>query len=108
MKCFFDLQEDAVYFNAYADMLKVAIVSLRRHTTLEPCVVYDGRPNALTAWLATREVEVIFHRALLYPELARLGAVTGDPVYLRHGPGVLLKLDLPDLCAARGWDDPTS
>ena len=107
MKCFFDLQEDAFYFHAYADMLKTAIASLRRHTRLEPCVVYDGRPGPLTAWLAEHRVEVIFHRALLYPELVQLDQATGDPAYLRHGPGILLKLDLTDLCVARGWTDQT-
>ena len=103
MKCFFDLQEDAFYFAAYADMLKAAITSLQRHTRLEPYVVYDGRPNTLTTWLESRGVGLIHHRCLLYPELVRLDRETGDPLFLRHGPGILLKLDLTDLCVERGW-----
>ncbi|MGH7997045.1 MAG: hypothetical protein ACREFX_11900 [Opitutaceae bacterium] len=103
MKCFFDLNESAPHFWNYGEMLKVAILSLRRHTDLQPVVVYDGGDNVLARWLAGYGVEVIRHRCRLYPELERLAAATGDPAYLNHGPGILLKADLADLCSARGW-----
>jgi hypothetical protein len=107
MRCFFDLHEGAYHFADYADMLKVAIVSLRRHTSLVPVVVYDGWPNAFTDWLDAQAVDIVYRRSLLYPELVRLGAATGNPAYMAHGPGVLLKLDLTDVCEERGWADET-
>ena len=105
MKCFFDIHEDMYWFNAYADMLKVALITLRKYSTLEPYVVYDGWPNQLTDWLAKHEVGIIYRRSLLYPELVRLDRETQDKVYLNHGPGVLLKLDLTDICKERGWKE---
>jgi hypothetical protein len=84
-------------------MLKVAIVSLRRHTSMEPFLLYDGGDNDLLRWLGTHDVGVIRHRCRLYPELERLSAETGNPAFLDHGPGVLLKVDLAELCAEHGW-----
>ncbi len=105
MRCFFDLNESAPHFWSYGEMLKVAVLSLQQHTPLEPILIYDGRENALTRWMDCHGVEIIRHRCLLYPELVRRAAETGNGAYLAHGPGVLIKADLPDLCAARGWAD---
>jgi hypothetical protein len=105
MKCFFDIHEDMYWFDAYTDHLKVAITTLREYSTLQPYVVYDGWPNAFTDWLSAHHVEIIYRRSLLYPDLVRLDHETNDPVFLNHGPGVLLKLDLTDICKDKGFKD---
>ena len=103
MRCFFNLNESAPHFWNYGEMLKVAILSLRKHTSMEPVVVYDGGDNYLARWLTGYGVEVIHHRCRLLPDLERLASGTGNPSLLIHGAGILLKADLADLCAERGW-----
>jgi hypothetical protein len=105
MKYLFDIHEEMFWFKAYADMLKVAITSMRQYCTMEPYVVYDGWPNDFTDWLTAHNVGIIYRRSLLYPQLLRLDRETNDKVYLNHGPGVLLKLDLTDICKEQGWKD---
>jgi hypothetical protein len=106
MKCFFDIHEEMFWFKAYADMVKVAITTMRKYTNaLEPYVVYDGWPNAFTDWLQAHQVGVIYRRSLLYPKLIQLDRETKDKAYLNHGPGVLLKLDLTNICKELGWKD---
>jgi hypothetical protein len=102
MRCFFNLNESAPHFWNYGEMLKVAILSLRRHTSLEPVVVYDGGDNYLSRWITGYGVELIQHRCLLHPALERLASATGDPSRIAHGAGILLKADLADICAERG------
>lgn len=103
MKCFFDLNESAPHFWNYGEMLKVAIQSLRRHTRMEARVVYDGGDNYLYRWLVGYGVPVIHHRSSFYPALERLAQEADDPAILSHGAGILLKADLPELCAEHGW-----
>ena len=63
MRCFFNLNESAPHFWNYGEMLKVAILSLRRYTSMEPVVVYDGGDNYLSRWIVGYGVELILASA---------------------------------------------
>lgn len=101
MKWFLGLHEKAPHFSDYCDLVKVAIVTARRFTRLEPHLIYDGGPNAFTAWLERNGVGIIHRQSYLLPALRELGNETG----LRHGPGVFLRMEIPDLVRELGWDD---
>jgi hypothetical protein len=105
MKWFFALNALTEHLTAYADMVKVAVVTARRHTTLEPVFLYDGPPNELTAWLQGRGVEIVERRTRLYEALAALAAEKRDPFILQCGAGAFLRLEIPSLCVERGWPD---
>lgn len=104
MKWFFALHEGAPHFGAYADMVKVAVMTAQRWAPeLEPCLLYDGAPNAFTAWLEARGVAVLTVRSRLYGALVELAERTGNGAVMDFGPGVFLRMEIPKLCAERGW-----
>ena len=105
MKWFFALNDGAPHFDAYADMVKVAVVSARAHTRLEPVFLFDGRPNALTAWCGAHGVEVIHHRWRLLEEYRRVARATGRTKLLDYAAGIFLRLEVPGICRERGWAD---
>jgi lipopolysaccharide biosynthesis glycosyltransferase len=43
----------------FSDMIKVAVLSAKKHTRLEPHCLYDGGDNELICWLANAGVKVI-------------------------------------------------
>lgn len=104
MKWFFALNALTEHLAAYSEMVKVAVLSARRHTTLEPIFLYDGPRNELVAWLEGRGVRVIARRTRLHASLAKLAEEKGDPFILQCGAGAFLRLEIPDLCAEEGWE----
>lgn len=105
MKWFFALNALTEHLAAYSEMVKVAVLSARRHTTLEPIFLYDGPRGELTEWLEARGVQVIERRTRIYEELAALAAEKNDPFILQCGAGAFLRLEIPVLCSERGWAD---
>ncbi len=105
MKWFFALNALTEHLAAYSDMVKVAVVSARRHTTLEPIFLYDGPRNALVEWLEANGVRVIERRTRIHDELAQLAAEKADPFILQCGAGAFLRLEIPSLCVEQGWTD---
>ena len=77
-------------------VLQAAVNSAVRNTTLQPHLLYDGEPNALTNDLARRGVAIIPRRVLLFETLAhhaeqqRLGAA-----WLAMASGAFLRFDIP-------------
>ena len=59
MKWFFALNDSSPAFDYYAGMVQVAVLTARKHTTLEPVFIYDGSENRLTDWLADRQVRLV-------------------------------------------------
>ena len=55
----------------YEPLIKVAVLSAIKNTTLEPHFIFDGKPNALTQWLEEKDVKVIYHKSNLYPILEK-------------------------------------
>ena len=54
----------------YNYMIKAAVKSALKNTSLEPHFIYDGTPDELTTWLERKSVNVIYHRASFYDHLA--------------------------------------
>jgi hypothetical protein len=67
MQWFFAFNQNASDW--FSDMIKVAVLSARANTSLEPVCLYDGAPNSLTGWLAANDVQVIFTRVPFRGEL---------------------------------------
>jgi hypothetical protein len=105
MKWFLALNDGAPHFAAYADMVKVAVRSARRHTRLEPVLLFDGAPNALTAWCEAAGATVLPARWRLLDDYRRVAQATGRRQLWDYAAGIFLRTELPRLCAERGWDD---
>lgn len=69
MKWFFALNEHGNGFEDYARMLKVAVHTALKYTSLSPNFLYDGKDNNLTAWLKDRGVNIIYCRSSFYEQL---------------------------------------
>ncbi len=96
MKWFFALNENSPGFWDYANLVQVAVSTARSRTTLEPVCIYDGAENALTRWLRAAGVEVVLRRTRLVALGLPLSAIAR---------GAYLRLEVPDVLAARGWGD---
>lgn len=105
MKWFFALHDQAPHFDAYAQMIQVAVLSARENTTLQPHFLYDGAPNALTRWLEHQGVTILPCRTQFYADLERLSERLG-PHVMHYGPGVFLRVEIPLICQREGWTDP--
>lgn len=105
MRWFFALNQASGTFPAYAEMVKVAVHTARRHTTLIPHCLYDGAECDLTVWLRDRGVTVIPCRSQFYSALERLAARKGDQYYLTGGAGAFLRLEIPRVAREHGYPD---
>lgn len=105
IKWFFALNDAGGNFANYAVMSKVAVLSARRHTQLEPHFLFDGAPCELTQWMERQGVRVIPHRTSVYDRLDQHARETGKKNTLTTGAGAFLRLDIPDVCAQNGIDD---
>ncbi len=105
MKWFFAVNERGNEFENYAKMLKVAVATAAKHTSLEPCFLYDGEDNHLTAWLNERGVRIIRTRSFLYEQLADAAERKNNPEILAIGSGAFLRTEIPKLTSELGIDD---
>ncbi len=95
MKWFFALNEKGNEFNNYAKMLKVAVYTAQKFTSLNPYFLYDGEENDLTDWLRARNVEIIRCRSFLYDELQKIADARRDQNFLAIGAGAFLRTEIP-------------
>lgn len=59
MKWFLGLSEYTTTFNAYSEMVKVAIISALKNTKLEPYFIFNGSSqNNLVDWLVKKNVKI--------------------------------------------------
>ena len=105
MQWFFALTEDSTAFREYAEMLKVAVFTARRHTSLVPHLIYDGRANEFTNWLQERDVQIIPHRSRFREALAELGREKGNPHFEAALAGAFSRVELPEIVQGRGGPD---
>ncbi len=75
----------------YIYMIKAAVRSALKNTTLEPHFIYDGTPDALTEWLERKGVQVIYHRVSFYDQLEGFY----PPERLKMASGAFLRCDIP-------------
>ncbi|MBR1907644.1 hypothetical protein IJ818_01760 [bacterium] len=75
----------------YEPLIKAAVCSAIKNTTLSPHFVYDGTPDELTMWLEEKGVKVIYHRSNLYPILQKKYKENE----LKISSGAYLRCDIP-------------
>jgi hypothetical protein len=75
----------------YEYLIKAAVESAIKNTSLNPYFIYDGTPDALTDWLKKKGVNVIYHRASFYDSLKTFY----PPDELRMAGGTFMRCDIP-------------
>jgi len=75
----------------YETLIKAAVASALKNTTLEPHFIYDGESDALTHWLEENGVKIIYHRSNLYDSLKNFY----DEAALNIASGAFLRCDIP-------------
>lgn len=88
------------------DMLKVAVLTAIRNTSMHPTVVLDDPVGGVAFWLRERGVETVPWRSRWAD---RIDEIKGDHDRQRlcsaFGPGTMLRLEIADIAAAAGWRD---
>lgn len=97
MDWFCALVESSPGFRAYSEMVMVAVYTAGKFTSLRPHLIYDGQPNALTAWLERHNVEIIGHRSRFREALAQLSEREKNPYIATGIVGAFLRVELPQL-----------
>jgi len=105
MKWFFALNQACPTFSYYSDMIKVAVHTALKHTSLVPHFLYDGRDSALTDWLTNRNVQIIRCRTSLYERLRLLSQKNQKADILEIGAGAFLRTELPRITREMGIED---
>lgn len=105
MKWFFALNENGTQFENYSKMLKVAVHTAQKFTSLAPHFLYDGEENHLTEWLRKRNVCIIKRRTFLYERLQQLAERDNKPDYYRIGSGAFLRTEIPRIAEERSFKD---
>lgn len=72
-------------------LIKGAVESALKNTTLQPHFIYDGVENELTQWLKQRGVRIINHRISFYNALEKYY----DEASLAIASGAFLRCDIP-------------
>ena len=102
MQWFFALTEDSTAFREYAEMLKVAVSTAQKHTSLIPHLIYDGRENDFTSWLRKHDVRILRHRSLFRKALSELGRKKGNPHFEAALSGAFSRVELPEMVTSLG------
>ena len=97
MQWFLALNEGCPAFQQYAEMVRVAVHTALRQTSLRPHFLYDGGENELTRWLRDRDVPIIECRTKFFRELLELGRRIKDRELGMTAPGIFLRAELPRL-----------
>jgi lipopolysaccharide biosynthesis glycosyltransferase len=105
MKWFFALNESCPTFSHYADVVKVAVHSALKYTSLVPHFLYDGEDNSLTYWLKTRNITLTHCRTPLFYRLREIAEAKQDPQILAIGGGAFLRIEVPRLVYELGIED---
>lgn len=105
MKWFFALNQQGNEYEAYVEMLKVAVHTALKRTSLTPYFLYDGPENKLTSWLREKRVEIIHCRSFLYDRLRAIAKERRDPLYLSIGAGAFLRVEIPRITKMMGIRD---
>jgi len=103
MKWIFALNAESV--DSYGDFARVAVLSARKHSSLQPICLFDGDDCELTRWMQQQGVEIIHVRSRLYDAVVEIATRRGMPFWLRFAPGTFLRLEIPRLARELKWDD---
>jgi hypothetical protein len=105
LKWFFALNAQAYDYDRYSELLKVAVHSAGKNTSLLPHFLFDGEENALTDWLRNRGVKILPCRTFLYDRLEELARKRRNPGLLAVGAGAFLRTEIPALTHDLGIKD---
>lgn len=105
MQWFMAVAERSPAFKQYGEMVKVAIHTALRHTSLQPHILYDGGENELTRWLRDHEVAILPCQTFLLEEIARLKCGEHEVDIRSALRGILLRIELPRLGLEMALDD---
>ena len=72
-------------------LIKAAINSALKNTTLKPNFIYDGAENELTDWLKSKGVKIIRHRSSFYDKIEK----HFDEQGIKIASGAFLRCDIP-------------
>ncbi|MDY7022779.1 MAG: hypothetical protein SWJ54_15730, partial [Cyanobacteriota bacterium] len=100
MKWFIATNDFSHRFEQYAQMIKVAVYSAQKNTSLEPFLIYDGKENDLTQWLRKNQVEIIGHRTPHYNKFKTL-----SQGHFNVGTGAFLRVEIPNILDRLGIRD---
>lgn len=95
MKWFIGINEGAG--PVYEDMVKVAVHSAQKATSLEPFCLYDGGGTEMAGWLGRRGVRVLRRRSRWWPRFKEIGDRVGNPQVLQTAGGAFLRTEIPHL-----------
>jgi len=101
MKWFFTLNQTCSFFDQYSEMAKVAVLSARKHTDLEPVLLFDGVSEEFINWMQSHQVVVIQMESSLSKALTKIA-----PDRVDVGRGAFLRVDIPWVMDRLGWNDP--
>lgn len=79
--------------HGWRDMIRVAVHSAKRNTTLKPHLIYDGKDSPFITELRLAGVTVLSHRVTFYDALRDHAA--GHQAYLDVAAGAFLRFDIP-------------
>ena len=102
MQWFFALTEDSTAFRQYAEMIRVAVHTAKKFTSLKPHCIYDGGENEFTEWLTKRGVRLLRHRSFVREQLEELGRRKGNPHLAAALSGAFSRVELPELVQQLG------
>jgi len=92
MKWFFAYAGDSD--EGFKKLIKVAVISARKNTNLEPFCIYDGICSDLTIWLEKQGVQIIHHRSRFSE---RIKEIFGNDLSARGGRGAMLRVEIPQI-----------
>jgi F5/8 type C domain len=94
MKWFFCWSQDSEFRHDHdwKNLIRAAVESARRNTSLEPHFIYDGENSAFIEELRGRGVSVHFHRVSFAEQLAQHNP---DPGWQAVARGAFLRFDIP-------------
>lgn len=94
MKWYFSLSEASINRpeHGWRDLIRVAVESALRNTSLRPHMIYDGEENSFIEELRAQGVTVIHRRVSFHDALAKRG-----PGYLAIASGAFLRVEIPEI-----------
>lgn len=103
MKWIFALNADPV--DSYGDYARVAVVSARRHSSLQGVCLFDGEECEFSRWLVGQGVEVVQVRSRFYHDIERIAHARNTPFFFQIGAGAFLRLEILRLARELDWND---
>lgn len=105
MKWITCLNENTPLHSIYEEMLKVAVLSCKKFTDLEPIFIYDGKQNSLTRWMEKKGVTVLFQESSLKSQIESISQKEKNPFLTHVGCGAFLRVDIPEIAVRHNWKD---